>query len=146
MSGKLAKAMEGRRSDLPKRDGMSPSQRKALWTLRKEARQAGSLLSTGGKGGLDSTLVLGVMRRDKYKCKACGEPGTKENGGLGVHHKNDHLEEPKKKAKERWLEQHGQRNKENAIVAICARCHDRVHEKDRAKFGDAEQRAHPERH
>jgi hypothetical protein len=147
MGQALAKSMRsGRRSDLPQKDHVSGAQRKALWTLRKEARAAGSFLSSGGKGGLDSTLVLGVMRRDKYRCKACGDLGNKDNGGLGVHHKSEHLESPKAKRRSKLLGKEHEIDSRANVVSICKRCHDEVHKEDREDFGDAEQRKHPERH
>lgn len=149
MGKALAQMMngKGRRSDLPKRDKITPEQRKALWTLRREAKAAGSDLASGGKGGLDSTLVLGVMRRDKYRCKACGELGDfKKNGGLGVHHKSEHLENPKAQRRSRLLGQEDKIDTQANVVSLCQRCHDEVHEKDRAEYGDEEQRKHPERH
>jgi hypothetical protein len=151
MSEKLAKWAEAgkkaRRSDLPKGDGLKPMERKALWKLRAEAKEAGSELTSGGKGGLPPSLVLGAMRRDKFTCKACGELGSmEENGGLGVHHRSEHLESPKAKARSRLLGKEKRIDSLANIVSLCQRCHDHVHEEDRAEFGDAEQRANPERH
>ena len=148
MSDKLAKWAEAqhakkqsdedqKRSDLPKEDGLKPQEQKALKTMQREAKAAGSELTSGGKGGLPPSTVLGAMRRDEYKCKVCGELGDMEkNGGLGVHHKRFHLRDPKQRAKAAIIQAAGKRNEENQIVAICARCHDAVHEDDREENPD----------
>jgi hypothetical protein len=135
MGQSLAKYVEnggGRRSDLPKRDGLKPEERKALWTMRREAKERGSLLTSGGKGGLPPSLVLGVMRRDKYRCKSCGRKGTKENGGIGIHHKGGIVES-------KWLSAKGHSNDPNNLVTICNSCHDEEHEKARADGVDSSQ-------
>lgn len=123
----------GRRQDEPKDDHLAPDEAAALKKIQSEARAAGSFLASGGKGGLDPSLVLGIMRRDKWRCKACGELGSHENGGLSVHHKYQHLADPPEKKKGLLANQQGRRNDPSQIAAICARCHDKVHEKDRAQ-------------
>lgn len=116
---------DARKSDRARRDGLNPNERAALRAIRREAHRAGSYLSSGGKGGLPPSLVLGVLRRDHFKCKVCGELGDKEaNGGVGVHHKGGIPES-------RWLRNKGHSNDPNNIVSICAHCHDNVHEKAR---------------
>ena len=126
MGNALAKVVQGeqRKSDRAQRDRLSPNERAALRTIRIEAKKNGSFLTSGGKGGLPPSLVLGVLRRDKFRCKVCGELGTKENGGLGVHHKGGIPES-------KWLAKKGHSNDPNNIVAICNNCHDNVHEKAR---------------
>jgi 5-methylcytosine-specific restriction endonuclease McrA len=121
---KLASA-ENRRSDRARRDSLNANERAALRSIRREARRAGSYLSSGGKGGLPPSLVLGVLRRDRFQCKVCGELGNKDtNGGIGVHHKGGIPES-------KWLAHKGHSNDPNNIVSICANCHDNVHEKAR---------------
>jgi 5-methylcytosine-specific restriction endonuclease McrA len=93
----------------------------ALRVIRKEAHQRGASLHSGGKGGLPSTLVLGVFRRDEWKCKKCG--GQTD---LLVHHKAG-LDAPIS----RWLLRKGKSNTPNNIVTLCARCHDCIHDEDR---------------
>lgn len=147
--GELAKkAMNNqRRSDLPRDDGLSPEEQRAFKKLQAEAREAGSYLASGGKGGLPPSTVLGVMRRDKFRCKRCGELGDKKkNGGIGVHHKSEHLENPKAKRRSALLGKQDRIDDRSNIVTLCDKDHDEVHKEDRAEYGDAEQRKHPERH
>jgi hypothetical protein len=107
--------------DDEKDDGLNENERRALATMQREAKRAGATLASDGKGGLPPSLVLGVMRRDKYTCKRCG--GKKD---LVVHHKG-HLDNPKSM----WLAKMGKKNTPVNIVTICEDCHDGVHEEDR---------------
>lgn len=119
---------QARRRDLPKNDEKrTPQERAALMTLRSEARKNGAQLATGGKGGLPSTLVLAVMRRDGYHCKACG---LKEN--LSIHHKGGIVESE-------WLSKKGHKLEKNNLVTICQSCHDRIHNKAREEGVDSSQ-------
>ena len=99
-----------------------PDEKAALVVLRREARRSGATLATGGKGGLPSTLVLSVMRRDQYRCKRCGG-----NQNLVVHHKAG-LKNPTSE----WLAKKGKSNDRNNIVTICDSCHSAVHDEDEA--------------
>ena len=124
---------EQRKSDRPRKDKLSAQEHGALNKIRKEAKRAGSFLTSGGKGGLDPSLVLGVMRRDKFTCKTCGEKGDEEkNGGIGVHHKGGI-------ASSKWLSKKGHSNDPNNLVTICNRCHDKEHEEARANGEDSSQ-------
>lgn len=133
--GKTPSPPKGQRNDDgPKQDS---SQKNALKKLQREAKAQGCLLTSGGKGGLDSGLVRHVFLRDANKegnfvCKLCGEPGTEENGGLGVHHKFQHIQAPKERAKGIRENKDGTRNTPEALCVICANCHDAVHNRDRA--------------
>ena len=64
----------------------SAGEAKALDRLQAEAIEAGATLHSEGRGGLPSSVVLGVLRRDSYQCKKCG---GKED--LTMHHKADIL-------------------------------------------------------
>jgi hypothetical protein len=109
----------------------------ALRKLRVEAREAGATLATGGKGGLPSSLVLGVMRRDKYRCKVCGGSGRGNGeGGLSIHHKSEHLENPKALDRSKLMHKEDRVNSPANLVTLCAKCHDKIHEKDREEYGD----------
>lgn len=113
---------------IPKSGGeqnQSPEERRALMTLRAEARKKGTHLASGGKGGLPSSLVLNVMRRDDYKCKLCGK-----REDIGIHHKGG-IEESE------WLKKKGHDNDPNNLVTICDECHDRIHEKARDEGVDS---------
>lgn len=99
----------------------------ALRKLRSEARAKGTELSHGGKGGLPSSLVLHVMRRDDYRCKTCG--GQKD---IGVHHKGGIVDS-------KWLARKGHQNVPNNLVTVCGACHDRLHEDAKARGVDSSQ-------
>jgi 5-methylcytosine-specific restriction endonuclease McrA len=99
---------------------MTKDERGALRNMRKEAKLRGATLHDNGEGGLPSSLVLGVMRRDKYKCKRCG---TRKD--LTMHHKG-HLKNPTS----RWLAKKGRESDPNNIVTLCVNCHDAIHQED----------------
>jgi len=129
----LAKWMRHkRRAEQPLHKVLSVEERRSLQLLRREAALLGSKLSSGGKGGLSPSLVLGVLRRDKYTCKVCGELGSEDNGGVGLHHKGGVVES-------KWLSKKGHENTPNNLVTICTRCHDRVHNKAREEGTDSSQ-------
>ena len=88
-----------------------PDEKRALFKLQREARQSGATLHSKGEGGLPSSLVLGVMRRDKFACVEC--EGQQD---LQVHHKTKEIERVKK-------------NLPANILTICVACHDRGHQK-----------------
>lgn len=108
-------------------DALTREERLALHRLRMEAKAAGTVLSSAGRGGLSPSLVLHVFRRDHYKCKVCGGNGVGK-GGVQIHHKGN-LENPVSK----WLEGKGRSNDPNNLVTICKACHDNVHDDDRAR-------------
>jgi hypothetical protein len=120
-------AQSARRRDLPQRDARPPGEERALKKLQQEAKANGATLATGGKGGLPPSLVLGVMRRDKFRCKSCG---TKEN--LSLHHKGGIV-------RSKWLSEMGHSNDPANIVTICPKCHDREHEQARRDGVDSSQ-------
>lgn len=121
MSRQLAKYVKAKR---PER---SPEEEKALETMRSEARAKGATLATGGEGGLSPSLVLGVMRRDKYTCKVCGEKQD-----IGVHHKGGIV-------KSKWLSKMGHASTPENLVTICEHCHDNIHDEAREEGVDSSQ-------
>lgn len=124
-----------RRRDPPDDPDMPDGERKALAIMRREARAAKSLLSSNGKGGLPPSLVLGVLRRDHYRCQHCDELGAEPNGGVGVHHKGGVRNAPTLR-----LARMGKRSVPENLEAICRRCHDGLHDEDRegARLRDGE--------
>lgn len=115
------------RRDLPRKQGLSGEEKRALSILRKEAKRSKATLASGGKGGLPPSLVLGVMRRDQYKCKLCGCSDS-----LSMHHKGGIVES-------NWLSNKGHLNQPNNLVTICVACHDRIHQKARREGVDSSQ-------
>lgn len=124
---RAAKQNGGKRDDLPRDDpNDSPMNRRALATLQKEARDAGSFLASGGKGGLPAHEVLGAMRRTKYRCTKCGKLGVKGNG-LSMHHKGGIADTPAHAKL-------GHKNEPQNLEPICEKCHDGLH-KEATKDG-----------
>lgn len=129
---------QGRREDEPQSDtaGLSQDEQNALKKIQKGAADRGSFLTHEGKGGLRPSLVLYVMKRDGFKCKVCGEYGDKDkNGGIGVHHRYQHITAPKERHKGVLANRQGRRNDPSELTTICERCHNHVHERDRAEYG-----------
>jgi len=124
----------------PKRK-LNAEERRALFKIKEGAKKAGSYLASGGEGGLPPSLVLGIFRRDKWRCKTCGQLGTEENGGLELDHKYQHITEPKARAKGVLALKQGRKNDPSQIASICHACHNKRHEEDRAEHGgeDAQQ-------
>lgn len=97
-------------------------EQKALDRLRLEAKRHGATLHSGGEGGLPSSTVLGILRRDEYRCHKCG--GRED---LTMHHKADTFASPYL----RRLHASTKRSDPKGIVTICQKCHDSVHEEAR---------------
>jgi len=139
MSDKLAAWMRAERISKkppPKESGGPPlndNERRALWKMRREAREQGATLDSNGKGGLPPSLVLGVMRRDEWRCKKCGGQAD-----LSVHHKSEHMQDPKAKMRSQLLGRQGRIDSPANIVTICATCHDAIHDKDREDNEDTD--------
>ena len=100
----------------------------ALELMRREAKRKGVELENDGEGGLPPGLVLRVMRRDKYKCKAHGG----RDKPISVHHKGGIVDSE-------WLSQKGHHNDENNLVTICVDCHNKLHNEARSKGTDSSQ-------
>ncbi len=101
---------------------LAPQEADALRRLRREARGAGATLSKGGKGGLPPSVALGAFRRHAFKCCFCGT--TRK---VSLHHRGGtpHLVDGKLRAL-------GKANVVGNLVVVCDRCHDTVHDADRA--------------
>ena len=117
----------GRKSDRAKQDELPAPEAKALEKLRDEAAAKGATLATGGKGGLPPSLVLGIMRRDEYRCHRCGK-----NKDLSLHHKGGIVAS-------KWLSKKGHHMDPNNITTLCSKCHDTIHEQAREEGEDSSQ-------
>jgi len=106
---------------------LHPDEQRALYKLQREARQNRATLHGNGKGGLPPSLVLGVLRRDKFTCVECGLQQD-----LQVHHKAGIVSSKK-------LSKMGHQNTLEGIETICRSCHDKVHDKARKKGIDSSQ-------
>lgn len=98
---------------------------RALDRLRAEASAAGATLAKQGKGGLPSSIALGVFRRDRYQCKKCGG-----REALELHHKADLKHPPSLR-----LARMSVGLDPKTIVTLCASCHDSLHRADEAQGG-----------
>lgn len=119
--------MTGRLDDRAKRDELSSAEAKALERVQAEAAAKGATLLTNGKGGLPPSIVLGVMRRDEYRCKRCGG-----REGLSIHHKGGVVAS-------KWLSKKGHSMDFNNLTTICGKCHDAVHQQARDEGVDSSQ-------
>jgi hypothetical protein len=118
---KVQKFAQTRKPDRPKEDGLEQPEKQALAKIQSEAKQKGVTLESGGKGGLPPSLVLGIFRRDEWKCKICG--GTHN---LSIHHKAG-----AKNLVSKALLKKGHSNDPSNLVCICNQCHDKIHTIDR---------------
>lgn len=126
--GEAAKTyMTARKADRAKQDELAPAEAKALERLRDEAAAKGATLATGGKGGLPPSFVLGIMRRDEYRCKRCG--GDKD---LSLHHKGGIVAS-------KWLSKKGHHLDFNNVTTLCSGCHDAIHNAAREEGIDSSQ-------
>lgn len=124
MGDLAARFMQYKRKPEPK---LPPSEAKALEKLRQEAAAHGATLHSKGQGGLAPSMVLGVMRRDEWRCKRCGRQED-----LSVHHKGGVVSSA-------YISRMGHRNTPNALAVICHPCHDAIHDKARAEGIDSSQ-------
>lgn len=120
----------------PKDEPLPKDERNALNKLKNAAIDQDCVLSSDGEGGLLPSLVWHVFRRDADKqgnfiCKQCGEKGTDDNGGLGLHHIRQHMRDPKLMKQGAKATVEGRRNDPKELEVICDRCHNEVHEEDR---------------
>lgn len=106
----------------------NPDEYMALRKLRLESHAAGAVLANTGRGGLPSSLVLGVMRRDRYRCTipGCGSDGH-GRGGLTVHHIGG-VGAPTSMTAARA----GKRNTPDNLAVLCTECHHGLHDADEA--------------
>jgi len=119
MGDQAARYMSFRRK--PERS-VPTSEAKALERLQAEAIEHGASLHSKGQGGLPASIVLGILRRDQYRCHKCG--GREE---LTLHHKADVLASDYL----RRLHKVAGRTDPKNLVVLCQRCHDQIHENAR---------------
>ena len=110
-------------------------ERLALKKIRREAKAAGATLKSDGEGGLRPSLALGVFRKGKWRCSNEDCPTPKKD--LDLDHVSGHArevaEDPsarKRKDLKRAIKL-GHVSKEAALHVLCAKCHDRVHSRER---------------
>ena len=130
-----AKSKQKPKPQDPPKKKLSGQERNALKKLRREAKAAGATLETNGEGGLPPSLVLGRMRRDKWRCTNEHCPNPKKN--LTVDHISGHPKEIAQDPEARGRKDLkrgialGHVDNIDAIHTICARCHDAVHDRER---------------
>lgn len=133
-------AIEGwarRKRGGPARD-QARSKRKAdaVRTIQREAKAAGATLAHDGKGGIDPAVALKVFRRAKWRCENPKCPDPRKD--LDLDHQSGHpkeiLEDPeaRKDSKNRAAARDPDPKDDRYLHCICAACHDRVHDRERA--------------
>jgi hypothetical protein len=110
---------------IPRPAPVDGGEARALDRLRAEASAAGATLAKEGKGGLPSSIALGVFRRDRYQCKKCGGREM-----LELHHKADLKHPPSLR-----LARMSVGLDPKTICCVCEKCHDRIHAADEALSG-----------
>ena len=107
----------------------------ALKKMRREAKAAGATLENNGEGGLAPSLVLGIFRRDHFRCVNEDCPTPKKD--LSLDHISGHPKEIAADPEARHRKdlklgiKLGHVAKMEALRTICARCHDRCHDRER---------------
>jgi hypothetical protein len=121
------------RDDKPR---WNAQERLALKKMRREAKAAGATLDNNGEGGLAPSLVLGAFRRAGWRCENGDCPAPKKN--ITIDHISGHAQEIKANPEARRRKDlqrgiaAGHVSKPEAIHVLCAACHDRVHDRERA--------------
>ena len=116
--------------------GKAMSDADVVATIQREAKEHGTTLEKDGKGGVDPRIALTVFRRDHWRCSNEHCPTPQKD--LTLDHISGHPKEIAKdpEAKNRKdLKQGialGHVNDPKALHAICAACHDEVHQRERA--------------
>lgn len=113
-------------------DSLSPHERKAVGIIQADAAKVGSLLASDGIGGLAPSFVLGILRRDHFRCTVCGQKGNDDNGGIELHHLGGIVDCARNAIA-------GHKVTQANVVTICAHCHDAAHETARADGTDSSQ-------
>lgn len=109
------------------RPSLALDERRAMLHLRQEAKAAGATLHSNGVGGLAPSLILGIARRDEFKCRMC-----ESRQDLDFHHKAGIVNSPR-------MDRMGHKNVPSAIVLICNSCHDKLHNEAREEGNDSSQ-------
>ena len=120
-----ARYMNYRRKPQPKQ---SAEEAKAYERIMGEAEKNGATLHSQGHGGLPSSVVLGIFRRDGWHCHKCGGKDD-----LSIHHKADILASPYL----RRLHKVASRTDPRNLVTVCNACHDALHDQARADGTEA---------
>lgn len=126
MSDLLAKHLKSNKKD--EDEGLSDQELRARQKIIEEAKKAGATLERPeAKGGLPPSMVLGMFRRDEWRCKGCG---TKEN--IGPHHKSGIITS-------KWASKKGHTNTLNNLATLCKNCHNKAHTEAREQGIDSSQ-------
>lgn len=130
-----AKSQQKPQQDHHGKPHWNAQEKNALKKIRREAKAAGATLENNGEGHLRPSLVLGIMRRDKFRC--ANEDCPTPNKNITIDHISGHAKEiaadPKarrRKDLKRGIAA-GHVSKMEALHTICAACHTRVHDRER---------------
>jgi hypothetical protein len=109
---------------------------RVLAQIQKEAAAAGATLQNDGKGGIDPTIALKLFREAKWRCPNEDCPDPKKE--ITLDHASGHPKEiladarARKDPKLRAAAKMPDPKDDDGLRVICAACHDRVHERERA--------------
>jgi hypothetical protein len=110
---------------------------KVVEQIQREAKAAGATLAHDGKGGLDPKLALKVFRAAHWRCENPYCPTPKKDLDLDhwtahpkeIFQDKDTIDDAKLR---KGVKESGGKKDDRFVHAICAACHDRVHERERA--------------
>lgn len=105
-------------------------------TIQREAKAHGATLAHDGKGGIDPRTALKVFRRAKWRCENPKCPSPKKD--LDLDHQSGHPKEiredpeARKDKRDMAASRDPDPKDDKFLHCICAACHDRVHDRERA--------------
>jgi len=119
-----------------KRNAAAISKGAVLRQIQEEAKAAGATLKSDGKGGIDPEKALAVFRKAKWRCENPHCPAP--NKDLDLDHQSGHpreiFEDP-----DAWKDPKALRaakdpdpKDDSTLHVLCAKCHDAVHQRERA--------------
>ena len=121
------------KTDLKKRGGAG-AKAAVIKRIQAEAKKNGATLKSDGKGGLDPNLALAAFRKSGWKCSVPGCKTAKES--LDLDHIGGHeleiKQDPKAAAQLKKSATKGKQNNLDGVHVLCARHHDRVHQRERS--------------
>lgn len=113
---------------------------KVVKEIQTEAEENDATLANDGKGGIDPRIALKVFRRAKWRCENDKCPTPKDE--LDLDHISGHpaeIQEDDRARKNRKLEKgvkKGHVDDTDALHVLCKKCHDAVHQRERAIEND----------
>jgi 5-methylcytosine-specific restriction endonuclease McrA len=119
-----------------RRIGDAKAKGNVVATIQREAEKHDATLENDGKGGIDPAIALKVFRRDKWRCSNKKCPTPKKD--ITLDHISSHASEifdspaSRNNAVLTAGAHKGHVDEVEALHTLCAACHDRVHQRERA--------------